>query len=141
MAREKFAQGVQAELFNAHIKWRDPRFNDGTEYALKVFNKGTFYYMAPIYLAHPRRGNGFRDFKIPSAWKLLFWYFVCGVVGGWQICIPNGKQHEDLRSLIDRRVLVQGDNGHGHLQKKRLKRLCTALLVGWIQHTLNIKIS
>jgi hypothetical protein len=43
---EKFAEGGQAELFHAHITWADPKYNekdleDGTEWVIKVFKKGT----------------------------------------------------------------------------------------------------
>ena len=44
---KKFAEGGQAELYEAHIKWWYPKGNeedlrDGHEYMLKVFKKGTF---------------------------------------------------------------------------------------------------
>ena len=43
---QKFAEGGQAELFHAHVTWKNPKHNeenqeDGTELALKVFKKGT----------------------------------------------------------------------------------------------------
>ncbi|KAG0559177.1 hypothetical protein KC19_10G084600 [Ceratodon purpureus] len=44
---EKFAEGGQAELFHAKVTWSNPKNNEmdennGTEYVVKVFKKGTF---------------------------------------------------------------------------------------------------
>jgi hypothetical protein len=44
---EKFAEGGQAELYNARVTWMDPRNTNvdlhiGREYVVKVFKKGTF---------------------------------------------------------------------------------------------------
>ena len=44
---EKFAEGGQAELYEAHVRWKNPILYEfaqkqGTKYVLKVFKKGTF---------------------------------------------------------------------------------------------------
>lgn len=45
---KKFAKGVQAELFEAQVKWDDPENVEddkkyGIEYVLKVFKEGTLF--------------------------------------------------------------------------------------------------
>jgi serine/threonine protein kinase len=132
---EKFAQGAQGELFDAHIKFRNPEFNDGTEYALKVFDKGTllrdFVNTWPPFILHFHfevMGLGIPRFPRPGS-------YCCGVL--FVVLFEDGrfaflmaKHHEDLRSLIDRRVLAQGDSGHGPFSKEEAEEIMYRVACG-----------
>ncbi|KAG0586026.1 hypothetical protein KC19_2G057600 [Ceratodon purpureus] len=113
---KKFAEGGQAELFDARVIWRDSKFNEydmreGREWVVKVFKKGTSLRQLQVQWPH-----GYLQFK--GEWYStrnnpgLIRYF-CEVVYG--ILLKDGrfaflmvKEHEDLRCLIERRMLEIG---------------------------------
>lgn len=54
---ETFAEGVQAELFHAQVTWGNPAaneqdLNEGTEWVVNVFKKGTFLRRLQSQLPH-----------------------------------------------------------------------------------------
>ena len=109
----KFAEGGQAELFHAQVIWQNQEFaeddmENGIEYVLKVFKKGSF-------LRHlqKRWPNGFLDFygkqrdlnSLGKAHLRFHGLVVCGtLLTDGRFAFLMVKEHEDLRSLIDRRM-------------------------------------
>jgi serine/threonine protein kinase len=148
---EKFAEGGQAELFHAHITWAHPKYNekdleDGTEWVIKVFKKGTL-------LRH-----------LQSQWPqgYLEWWaknLECQKLGipgerRHQCCVAYGtlledgrfgflmvKEDEDLRSVIDRNMITNVGKSHGPFEKKsedaEMLMYRIALGMDWL-HSLNI---
>lgn len=132
---EKFAQGAQAELFLTQIKWRDPRCNDGIEYVLKVFNKGT---LLRDFVSKWPPGMLHFHAEIERCLKLglpLPARFRCDVV--CVVLLEDGRfaflmerEEEDLRSLIDRHVVAQGGNGSGPFSKEKAEEIMYRVACG-----------
>jgi hypothetical protein len=117
---EKFAEGGQAELFHAHITWANPKEKEidleyGTEWALKVFKKGTL-------LRH-----------LQSQWPegYLKWWVNksegyrhnCDIMYG--TLLKDGrfgflmvKEDKDLRTVIDKKMEANVGKSHGPFQKE-----------------------
>lgn len=117
---EKFAEGGQAELFRAHVTWKDPKKNEecleeGREFVLKVFKKGTLLHYLQSQWPH-----GLLQFKAEEVERrrlnlppptLQFCDVLCGtMLKGGRFAFLMGKEQEDLRSLIDRTMLSIGKN-------------------------------
>jgi serine/threonine protein kinase len=117
---EKFAEGGQAELFHAHVTWWNPESNEedqeqGFEWVLKVFKKGTV-------LRHLQSQwlEGYLKLwaKMPEYGDPDFHFSIihhCEINSG--ILLEDGRfsfllrrQHEDLRSFIDRKMLNIGQD-------------------------------
>jgi hypothetical protein len=125
---EKFAEGGQAELFHAHITWANPKYNeedleDGTEWVIKVFKKGTL-------LRH-----------LQSQWPEGYLQWWAKDLERSKLGIPPGKRHtcsvmygtlledgrfgflmtkedEDLQSVIDRNMKTNIGKSHGPFEKE-----------------------
>jgi serine/threonine protein kinase len=141
---EKFAEGGQAELYNAHVTSRNPEYNerdlrDGREYAVKIF-KGTF-------LKHllSQLPQGLLQFHVEDMENLesltpeCFPKFFCTVLRG--ILLKNGrfaflmeKDHYDLRNLIERQMGSISGNNYGLFPKEEAELIMydVALGVNWL---------
>ena len=136
---EKFAEGAQAELFHASVTWKDAEDNEqqdreGIECAVKVFKKGT--------LLH----------QLQSQWPqgMLLWHaeelqrrklgkpppiqVTCDVQCG--ILLEDGrfaflmqKEQEDLRSVIDKKMLSTRE-GQGPFLSDLAKRIMYTVAEG-----------
>jgi hypothetical protein len=124
---EKFAEGGQAELFHAHITWANPLtiqwdIEYGIEWVIKVFKKGTLLRHLqsqwPQGYLHAWAKN-YEDIKLglPKVKR----YF-CQVMYG--TLLEDGrfgflmtKEDEDLRSVIDRKMIKNVGKSHGPFRK------------------------
>ena len=142
---EKFAEGGQAELFLAHVTWRNPKYNErdlenGREWVVKVFKKGTF-------LRHLQRQLplGYLQFHADE-WKNLksptpkrFPRFYCDVMRGTllkdgRFAFLMEKEHFDLRTLIERNMVLKSGRECGPFSKEdaELVMYQVAMGVDWL---------
>jgi serine/threonine protein kinase len=109
---EKFAEGGQAELYNAHVTWWNPENNeddlrDGREFVVKVFKKGTFLKELQSQLPQgllQLHVENMENLRSPTPEE--FPRYFCKVYRG--ILLEDGrfgflmeKDHFDLRNLIE----------------------------------------
>ena len=142
---EKFAEGGQAELYEVHVKWQKPRHNEedvrkGREYVLKVFKKGTF--LRDLQLQLPKGLLWFiaeerTNWKSPTP-KLLPRYY-CKVHRGillkhGRFAFLMGKEHFDLRNLIERSMNSKRGKDCGPFSKEEAEAMMynVALGVDWL---------
>ncbi|KAG0554771.1 hypothetical protein KC19_12G117400 [Ceratodon purpureus] len=145
---EKFAQGAQAELFHARIHWRDPEKiewdrEDGDKWVVKVFKKGTLvqhlqqqwpnglFKMHAETVERTKLGKplGVRHYCQVSCATLL---------GDGRFAFVMIKEDEDLRTLIDRKMLERGPNC-GPFHKKVVEEIMYRVALGVNQlHSLDI---
>ena len=142
---EKFAEGGQAELYEAHVKWHDPRNTEedvrkGREYALKVFKKGTF--LRDLQLQLPQGllrfiAEDIANWSSPTP-KLLprFHCFVnCGILlKDGRFAFLMVKEHFDLRNLIERSMKSKINKDCGPFSKEEAEVMMydIALGVDWL---------
>jgi serine/threonine protein kinase len=140
---KKFAEGGQAELYEAHVKWRYPVANeedlrDGREYVLKVFKKGTFLkhlksqFPQGLFKLHQ---EGMEATKSPSPVPR----YVCGVQRGMllrdgRFAFLMEKEHLDLRGLIERNMQLKSGEDLGPFSKEDAEFMMynVALGVDWL---------
>jgi hypothetical protein len=125
---EKFAEGGQAELFHAHITWADPEMiqwdiEDGTEWVIKVFKKGTLLRHLQSqwpegYLQWCAKNLESTQLGFPAEDR-----HYCDVTYG--TLLEDGrfgflmvKEDEDLRSVIDRNMKTNVGKSHGPFEKE-----------------------
>jgi hypothetical protein len=124
---EKFAEGGQAELFHAHITWAHPQYIQDDieaerEWVIKVFKKGTLLRHLQSqwpegYLQWWAKDLERSKLGIPPR-KRHF----CDVMYG--TLLEDGrfgflmtKEDEDLRSVIDRKMIKNVGKSHGPFRK------------------------
>ncbi|KAG0599020.1 hypothetical protein M758_12G120800 [Ceratodon purpureus] len=145
---EKFAEGAQAELFHARIHWRhlhriewDKEY--GTDWVVKVFRKGTL-----VQHLQQQWPNGL--FKMNA--DIIERTKLGKPLGGRHYCavqcatlLEDGrfafvmvKEDEDLRTLIDRKMLERGPDC-GPFQKEVVEEIMYRVAQGVNQlHSLDI---
>lgn len=109
---EKFAEGGEAELYNAHVTWWKPEYNekdlrDKREFVVKVFKKGAFLKHLKSQLPQGLLQQHVEDAEYSkSLTSQVFPRYFCKVHCG--ILLEYGrfafliaKDHFDLRNLID----------------------------------------
>ncbi|KAG0599014.1 hypothetical protein M758_12G120200 [Ceratodon purpureus] len=145
---EKFAEGAQAELFHARIQWWDPERIEwdqepGREWVVKVFRKGTL-----VQHLQQQWPNGL--FKMNA--DIIERTKLGKPLGGRHYCavqcatlLEDGrfafvmvKEDEDLRTLIDRKMLERGRDC-GPFQKEVVEEIMYRVAQGVNQlHSLDI---
>jgi serine/threonine protein kinase len=115
---EKFAEGAQGELYHAHVKWWNPKFNEedleyGYEWVLKVFKKGTL-----VRHLQPQWPEGlFKDHvkgvelaKLGELVKHSCHIHCATLLEDGRFAFLMRREQEDLRTLIDRKMLESDPN-------------------------------
>jgi hypothetical protein len=110
---EKFAEGGQAELFHAHVTWWNPESNEedqekGFEWVLKVFKKGTL-----LRQLQSQWSEGFLKLRVKVIFPQIIHYcpIDCGILlEDGRFAFLLRRQHEDLRSFIDWKMLSIGQD-------------------------------
>jgi hypothetical protein len=137
---EKFAAGVQAELYQFQVNVPNPEWK-GREWVLKVFRKGTF--LRDLQLQVP---TGYLDFRaqLQNVDAAQFLRFQSSVVRG--ILLDDGrfaflmeKEHFDLRYVIERNMKSRSSNGRGPFSKEEVELIMYQVALGmdWL-HSHNI---
>jgi hypothetical protein len=144
---EKFAEGGQAELYEARVIWgkqfrREDMLKYGweSEWALKVFKKGIG--LRDLQLQWPREFlECYAERKKPE-WKKP--RHVCNILCG--TLLKDGRfsfliqrEQEDLRTVIERNMNLKTDLNHGPFPKEVAERIMYDVALGmyWL-HSRNI---
>jgi serine/threonine protein kinase len=142
---KKFAEGGQAELYNAHVTWRNTRNNEMVlkverEYVVKVFKKGTFLKHLQSQLPQGLLKQHVEDMEnLRSPTPEVFPRFFCRILRG--ILLKDGrfgflmvKDHFDLRNLIEHQMgFINGkDCGPFSEGEAQLIMYDVALGVNWL---------
>ncbi|KAG0598757.1 hypothetical protein M758_12G098600 [Ceratodon purpureus] len=108
---EKFAEGAQAELFHAHVQWRNPKSNerdqeDGIEWVVKVFKKGSLVRHLQQQWPHGLLQIKLKNLKRFKIGKTLENRHYCDVfcatlLEDGRFAFLMVREDEDLRTLID----------------------------------------
>ena len=142
---EKFAEGGQAELFPVHITWANPKQNEddveeGTEWVLKVFKKGTLlrdlqkqwphgylHWWAQDRERFKRGEPPRRNFKGQVLYGTLLRDGRFGFV--------MVREEKDLQSLIDCNMLEVG-HGCGPFPKEKAEEIMYRVALGmeWLHN-------
>ncbi|KAG0625437.1 hypothetical protein M758_2G055200 [Ceratodon purpureus] len=116
---DKFAEGGQAELFHAHISWRDPKINEGDlekgrEWVVKVFKKGTSLRQLREQWPHGYLQYRGERYSTPNNPKSIRYH--CAVECG--VLLEDGRfaflmirENGDLRCLIERMLKFGHEEG------------------------------
>jgi serine/threonine protein kinase len=120
---EKFAEGAQGELYHAHVKWKNPKLNEedleyGYEWVLKVFKKGTLVrHLQPqwpegLFKTHVKR------LELTKLGKPVGPRYDCEIIcvtllEDGRFAFLMRREHEDLRSFIDRKLFEGSGCGCG----------------------------
>ncbi|KAG0627611.1 hypothetical protein M758_2G215200 [Ceratodon purpureus] len=141
----KFAEGGQAELFHANVTWSKSEDNEwhrdhGTEWVLKVFKKGTRLRHLQSHWPHGMlkfKEEDYANWRSPTPKELP--RFFCYVEGGilledGRFAFLMGKEHLDLRRLIDDKMKLISTNNCGPFSKEDAKELMfdVALGMSWL---------
>ncbi|KAG0559176.1 hypothetical protein KC19_10G084600 [Ceratodon purpureus] len=144
---EKFAEGGQAELFHAKVTWSNPKNNEmdennGTEYVVKVFKKGTFLRDLKSQLPHGLLQHHVEAMEnYESLTPKVTPRFICQVHRG--ILLENGqfaflmqKEHFDLRTLIERNMGLRSGRDCGPFSKEDSEVIMYSIALGveWLHN-------
>ncbi|KAG0598874.1 hypothetical protein M758_12G107700 [Ceratodon purpureus] len=139
---EKFAEGAQAELFHAHVHWSNPKKNeedeeDGTEWVVKVFKKGTL--VRHLQQQWPKgllqyTTKDHENFKLgkPLGDRLHSDVSCATLLEDGRFAFLMVKEDEDLRTLIDRKMM-ESDHGCGPFSKERGDEIMYRVALGMNQ--------
>jgi serine/threonine protein kinase len=137
---EKFAEGGQAELYYAQVKWQNPKLieydlNKGREWVIKVFKKGTFLrhlqlQMPPGFLQD--RVNVLECAKLGNP---LLMRYICQVLFGTllkdgRFAFLMARETEDLRTRIDRLMMMRGGKNCGPFSKDDAEVIMYCIALG-----------
>ncbi|KAG0554775.1 hypothetical protein KC19_12G117800 [Ceratodon purpureus] len=115
---EKFAEGAQAELFHARIQWWSPRMIQwdreyGTKWVVKVFKKGTL-----VQHLQQQWPNGLFKMEAERVERTMLGkplrgrhycqVYCATLLEDGRFAFVMVKEDEDLRTLIDRKMLERG---------------------------------
>ena len=118
---EKFAEGAQAELFHARVKWSDPEMNewdleDGSQWVLKVFKEGTL--LRDLQLQWPEGLFRYRgqilnntELGLDLGDKCICDVLHATLLEDGRFAFLMVKEDGDLRGLIDSKMAERGDGG------------------------------
>jgi hypothetical protein len=137
---EKFAEGGQAELFHAHISWANPKDNerdleDGTEWVIKVFKKGTL-----LRYLQSQWPEGYLQWWAERLERLELGKsgvarHYCAVMYG--TLLKDGrfgflmvKEDEDLRRVIDCNMETNVGKSHGPFESEDAEMLMYHIALG-----------
>ncbi|KAG0627619.1 hypothetical protein M758_2G215900 [Ceratodon purpureus] len=142
----KFAEGGQAELFHANVTWSHPKGNeldreDGREYVLKVFKKGTRLRHLQSQWPHGMlkyRMEEVANWLLPTrkTWPRFYCEVHCGtLLGDGRFAFLMKKEHLDLRRLIDDKMKLISTNNCGPFSKEVAEKLMFEIALGmsWLQ--------
>lgn len=148
---EKFAEGGQAELYHAHVKWKDPKTNDwdlenGVEYVLKVFKKGTLVrHLQPqwphgLFKQHAHELElcdlGIYGNNGPNTYNCDI--YCATLLEDGRFAFLMRKEHTDLRSLIDY-TMLESNLGCGPFNKEDMEDYMYMVALGMDElHSLDI---
>jgi serine/threonine protein kinase len=134
---EKFAEGGQAEIYDAKVKWWNQEYNEsdykeGLQYVLKVFKKGTFLKQLKLHLPQgllQYRAELQKNQESPT--PQLFPRYFCN---DGRFAFLMVKEHFDLRTLIECNMKLRSSGQCGPFSKEEAEFMMyrIALGVDWL---------
>ncbi|KAG0598899.1 hypothetical protein M758_12G110200 [Ceratodon purpureus] len=139
---EKFAEGAQAELFHAHVRWNNPTLREydeenGIKWVVKVFKKGTL-----VQHLQQQWPQGLLQLKtkiyentklgIPQRDRFHSDVYCATLLEDGRFAFLMIKEDEDLRTLIDRKM-KESDHGCGPFSKELGEEIMYRVALGMNQ--------
>jgi hypothetical protein len=146
---EKFAEGVQEELYHGHIKWWDPKKNEkdleeGCEFVLKVFKKGTLVQQLQPQWPHGLFKYHTKRLELDKLGKYIGPRYQCDIfcatlLEDGRFAFLMEREHEDLRSFIDHKLLERSGCRCGPFPREVVENIMFEVALGMFQlHSWNI---